>query len=166
MYKKTIKGHQGFLKSHGLSNTHIYRKWRDMIERCKPNSQNSKTYYNRGIKVCDEWKSDFMAFYEWSMKNGYSDKLSLDRINNDKGYYPDNCQWIDIKLQQSHKSNTIYVNYKGKDYCLRTLCIKIGFPYKTAHKRYQRMMKKYGFIDTDKLFEPIHTEKISFRYRK
>lgn len=166
MFKKSIKGHQGFLKSHGLSNTHIYRKWRDMIERCKPNSQNSKTYYNRGIKVCDEWKSDFMAFYEWSMKNGYSYKLSLDRINNDKGYYPDNCQWIDIKLQQSHKSNTIYVNYKGKDYCLRTLCIKIGFPYKTAHKRYQRMMKKYGFIDTDKLFEPIHTEKISFRYRK
>lgn len=56
-----------------------------------------KHYFGRGITVCDEWKNDFMNFYNWSMKNGYSDDLELDRIDNDGNYEPSNCQWITHK---------------------------------------------------------------------
>ena len=160
------KGTKGINKTHGLSQSRIFKEWAGMKSRCRPNSKNAKTYYKRGITVCDEWKSDFMSFYNWAMQSGYSDNLSLDRIDNDKGYYPENCQWIDIKLQQSHKTNTLYVKFKGELWCLHTLCRKIDFPYQTALRRYNRMMKKSGIIDTDKLFEPIHTDKIAFRYRK
>lgn len=157
---------KGINKTHGLSKTHIYLEWLYMRNRCKPNTKNSKTYFERGITVCKEWQSDFLSFYKWAINNGYDDSLSLDRIDNDKGYYPENCRWITIEEQQSNKSNTVKVLYKGKWYCLRTLCTLINFPYKTAHKRYTRMKRKGLPIDTDKLFSPIQTNKISFRYRK
>lgn len=149
------KGKKGINKTHGMTNTRIYREWSSMRKRCKPNSPNSKHYFSRGITVCKEWEKDFMSFYKWSMDNGYSDELSIDRIDNDKGYSPENCRWITIEDQQSNKSNTIHVMYDGEEYCLRTLCTKIGFPYKTAHKRYRSMKLKGLEIDSEKLFAPL-----------
>ena len=129
------------------------------------NSPDSKNYHARGITVCKEWASDFMAFHKWALDNGYNDSLSLDRIDNNKGYSPHNCQWIPIEKQQSNKSNTVYVTYHGEKYCLRTLCLEIGFPYKTAHCRLSRMRKKGIEIDTEKLFAPVQKNKTAFRFR-
>ena len=103
-------------KTHGLSNIRLNRIWRSIKDR----TLNSKhrAYHNyggRGIKVCDEWKNDFMSFYNWAMSNGYSDELSIDRIDNDENYEPSNCRWttkvIQARNQRVNKNNTS--GYKG-----------------------------------------------------
>ena len=159
---------KGINSTHGMTGTRIYKEWLSMRRRCSPSCQakDRKSYYEKGIAVCDEWANDFMAFYNWSVKHGYSDSLTIDRIDNSKGYSPDNCRWISIEKQQSNKSTTIAIDYNGKTWCLRNLCNEIGFPYKTAHRRLQRMKAKGKPIDVQKLFEPIHTEKIAVKYRK
>lgn len=162
---KQYEGKKGINQTHGMSKTRIYREWSSMRRRCKENSIDAKYYFERNIFVCDEWENDFVAFYEWAVNNGYSDSLTIDRINNDMGYSPENCRWITNKQQQSNKSNNVKVQYNGEDYCLRSLCIELNFPYKTAHRRYQKMKAK-GFFDIEKLFAPIQTNRISFKYRK
>lgn len=158
---------KGINKTHGMSKTRIYHEWASMRKRCKSeNDRCASSYYLRGITVCPEWDSDFMAFYEWAMDNGYNDSLTIDRIDNGKGYSPDNCRWITIEQQQSNKRNTVFVEYQGEKWCLRTLCENIGFPYKTAHRRYMRMTRRGEPITTDKLIAPIDESKIPFRYRK
>ena len=80
--------------SHGGSYSRLYRIWHGMRQRCTdPNSSNYENYGGRGITVCDEWMHDFAAFQKWALANGYHEDLTIDRINNDSGYRPDNCRW-------------------------------------------------------------------------
>lgn len=157
----------GINKTHGLSNTRIYKEWLSMRQRTKiVTGKTAKSYSLRGIHVCDEWENDFISFYAWAIENGYNDSLTIDRIDNDKGYCPDNCRWVTIEEQQSNKQNTVLVDYGGEKWCLRTLCESVGFPYKTAHRRYLRMMNRGDTIDTNKLIAPVDESKIAFRFRK
>ena len=92
------------LRTHGQSKTRLYHTWYGMRYRC--NSTNSKDFPNyggRGITICDEWRNDFAAFRDWAMSNGYRDDLTIDRIDNDKGYSPDNCRWATIAEQNRNK---------------------------------------------------------------
>lgn len=74
-----------------------------MVQRCyNPNSHAYKNYGGRGISICDEWKSDREAFIEWALSHGYANDLSIDRINNDGNYEPDNCRWADSKTQANN----------------------------------------------------------------
>lgn len=80
---------------HGLVGTKIYTVWRNMKTRCLNPKCSIYEYYGlRGITICDEWKNDPEAFYEWSIANGYSDNLQIDRINNDGNYEPSNCRFV------------------------------------------------------------------------
>lgn len=91
------------LIKHNFSNTRIHRIWKDMKRRCNnPSRKNYCDYGGRGIKVCDEWESDFMNFYNWAMDNEYSDELTIDRIDNDGNYEPNNCRWITSDKQKSN----------------------------------------------------------------
>ena len=95
--------HLGFLK-HGMKGTRLYRIWKAMKTRCyNPNIPYFKYYGGKGIAVCDEWRDSFQAFYEWSMANGYSDELTIDRIDSDKGYFPENCRWVTMTIQNQNK---------------------------------------------------------------
>ena len=157
---------KGINATHGMSRTRIYKEWLLMKHRCKTNSDYSRYYIDKGIKVCDEWENEFVAFNDWALSHGYSDDLTIDRIDNDKGYSPDNCRWVTRAEQARNKTNNIFVEYNGKSWCLRTLCAHVGFPYKLAHRRYTRLIKRGAKVNTDDLLAPVHSEKIALKYRK
>lgn len=110
------------LTTHGESRTKLYRKYRAMLDRCyRPGTKKYKRYGGRGIKVCDEWKYSYENFKKWAYSAGYDPLLdtksqSIDRIDNDGDYSPDNCRWTDAKTQAENRSCTTMYPYKGKRY--------------------------------------------------
>ena len=92
----------------------IQRIWWCMMQRCyKPKSRSYKWYGAKGITVCDEWK-DFKAFEAWALSAGYENNLSIERIDNSKGYSPDNCKWIPLCEQSKHRTNNHYITMNGE----------------------------------------------------
>lgn len=90
-------------RTHGREPRRLYRIWSGMLTRCRnPRSSSYPRYGGRGIKVCPEWL-DFSAFRDWALANGYSDNLSIDRVNNDGDYAPENCQWATAKEQANNR---------------------------------------------------------------
>lgn len=90
---------------HGQKGTRLYNIWNGMKRRCYGNHKESHNYKENGITVCDEWKNDFKVFYDWAMSHGYSDDLTIDRINCNGNYEPSNCRWVTMKVQQNNRRN-------------------------------------------------------------
>lgn len=104
-----------FSKRYKLDNDRIYRMWNHMLSRCY--NKNDSSYYRygeRGIIVCDEWKNSYHTFREWAINNGYSDELSIDRIDNDGNYNPNNCKFSTAKEQMNNTSTNHRIEYKGE----------------------------------------------------
>lgn len=99
----------------------LYVVWQSMKQRCL--NQNNKDYHNyggRGITICQEWQDNFINFYNWAIDNGYKENsgLSIDRINVNKGYCPENCRWSDKQLQARNRRNNRMITYKGETHCI------------------------------------------------
>lgn len=115
---------------YGKSNSRLYTIWNAMKKRCYLKSHiHYSSYGGRGIMVCEEWKKDFMNFYNWAMSNGYKDDLTIDRINPNGNYEPKNCRWITHKQQSNNKRNNHLVEYKGKKYTISQLAEEKNIKY-------------------------------------
>ncbi len=100
-------------KTHGETKTRLYQTWCHMKQRCYyKKTLNFERWGGRGITVCPQWKNSYEAFRDWALSNGYKDGLSIDRIDNDKGYSPDNCRFA-TRIEQCRNKSTNFF-YKGK----------------------------------------------------
>jgi len=126
-------------RKHGDTGSRLYRIWKGMRTRTmNPNRSQAKDYLLRGIAICDEW-SDYNAFKNWAMSNGYADGLTIDRIDNDGPYSPGNCRWATHKEQCRNKRNTHVFNYGGKEYkTIKDLCLALRLPYRRTWNRIRR----------------------------
>ena len=90
-----------------------------MMARCyKPDNNRYNIYGARGITVCDEWKNDRTAFYKWAFDNGYKDNLSIDRIDVNKGYSPENCRWATVKSQANNRTTNRLITINGETHTM------------------------------------------------
>lgn len=119
---------------HGHSNTRLYKIWKNMRSRCyNSNTPDYKYYGSRGIKICKDW-SDFAVFELWAINNGYSDALTLDRIDVNGNYCPDNCRWVTRKEQSNNKRNLHTIEYKGETRTLTQWSEILNIPISTLYR--------------------------------
>jgi hypothetical protein len=124
---------------HGQSASRLYTIWCALKRRCNnKNGEQYKDYGERGVTVCDEWRS-FEPFREWAMANGYRDDLTIDRKDNNGNYCPENCRWATRKEQANNRRNTIKIEFDGMSKTLSEWSEIVGIPYLTIWRRiYQR----------------------------
>lgn len=130
----------------------LYETWQHMKSRCY--SKTCKEYLQwggRGIKVCDEWLNDYNTFKQWSLDNGFDynkkgHELTIDRIDVDGNYEPDNCRWVDMKTQGRNKRDTIYVDINNRKISLAELAEVNNIKYATVRGRYRRGLRGEDLI--------------------
>ena len=138
---------------HNLSASRIYRIWRAIKNRClNKKLMDYKNYGGRGIKVCEEWKNDFMSFYNWSMAHDYADDLTIDRIDVNGNYSPENCKWSTKKEQSNNRRTCCNFTYNGVTKNYKQWCEFLNINYKTFYSRISRgweIKKALGFEEKD-----------------
>lgn len=138
---------------HGLRKHSLYGVWDGMINRCyRDTCEHYKSYGGRGISICDEWRNDFVAFYNWSTNNGYEKGLTIDRIDNEGNYEPSNCKWSTRKQQQANRRNTIFIEIDGAIKSLSEWSDESGISKKVIDYRIRK-----GWIPSEAVFKPINT---------
>lgn len=122
--------------THGLSKTRLHSIWLSMRTRCNnPNSKSYKDYGAKGVSVCSEWQTDFLSFYQWSMANGYAEDLTIDRIDYNGNYCPENCRWVTIAEQARNTRSNRWVTINGETRILSDWAKIIGINRKTLSDR-------------------------------
>lgn len=133
---KNISNSNYLRGTHHKKNTRLYRIWSCMKQRCYNRNHHAfKNYGGRGIVICEEWKDNFQTFYDWAINNGYNDKLTIDRINNNGNYEPSNCRWITLKEQSLNRQTTRYIAYKGMTKSLAEWSDDLEINYHTLFNR-------------------------------
>lgn len=138
--------------SHKQSGTRLYKIWQGMKKRC--NDKLSPCYFRyggRGIKVCEEWDNSFVPFYEWAINNGYTEELTLDRIDNNGNYEPSNCRWATMQEQSNNRNSNIKITIGNATKTLLQWCEIFEVDYQTARSRYHRFPDQ----TLEELFSPI-----------
>ena len=126
-------------EQHGGRYSRLYNIWLNMKQRCSnPKASHYEYYGGKGISVCDEWKISFSAFREWATKNNYSNELTLDRIDSNSDYSPNNCRWVTHLAQMSNTSRNRMITYKGETHSLAEWSRLTGIPYGTIKNRITR----------------------------
>ena len=126
------------------NNPRIYSVWTNMKTRCyNVKCREYKNYGGRGIKICEEWRNSFKSFLEWSIENGYNENLSIDRVNVNGNYEPNNCRWATFKEQANNKRNTIYVG----GIPLKKFCELKNINYKYANYKINKIGLAEWYLD-------------------
>lgn len=140
-------------KTHGESRTKLYHVWATMKNRCNDeNNANYRHYGGRGIQVCNEWSQDYVVFRDWAVENGYSEGLTLDRINVNGNYEPLNCRWITQEEQNRNTRSTILIKYDGKEQCISEWARELHMSIDTLYAR----IRKNGWDIEKALTTPVN----------
>lgn len=128
-------------KTHGMSRNRIYKIYQGVLNRCNnKNNYSFEHYGGRGIMVCDKWSGEhgFENFYKWAIENGYSEELTIDRIDVNGNYEPDNCRWVDMKAQANNRRNNVSIMYNGKNQTLAQWSEELGINFYTLYARIEK----------------------------
>lgn len=121
---------------HGLYHTKLHGVWNNMKQRCiNPKHLAFHNYGGRNISVCDEWQ-EFVPFYNWCMSNGYKDGLTLDRIDNDGNYCPENCRFVDRHTQCNNTRKNVFITANGKTKTVAEWSREVHIRRDTLYRRY------------------------------
>lgn len=160
--QQSIRGENNPNYKHGGKNTRLFHIWQNMRDRCnREKNKQYKDYGARGIKVCTEWETSFVAFRNWSIKHGYDETLTIDRIDNDKGYCPDNCKWSNKYEQSNNKRTSRLLTYNGETKTLAQWCRLLALNYGTVASRLHR-----GKMSIDLLFSKADFNKNKKLYKE
>ena len=143
--------------THGCTHDRLFRIWTSMRSRCRnAKTPEYKWYGAKGVKVCKEWDENYLAFKQWAYANGYDDTAkmhycSIDRIDPDGDYCPENCRWADIQTQASNKTNVRLIEYNGEKCSISEWARRYGIHPDTLRWR----LKKLGWtIDKALTYKP------------
>lgn len=124
-------GGKAMHNARGYGQDPLYKRYAIIMRRV----QSAKKYI--GVTMCDEWAADYQAFKKWALENGYKPELTIDRIDNSKGYSPDNCRWATPKQQANNRRSNVCVIYEGNKYTLSELADFVNLPRNTVKIRYE-----------------------------
>lgn len=149
MYETQMRNRRDNTKHGYAHNELLYGVWKNMKARCyNPANNRSQFYLGKGIVVCDEWKNDYEAFRKWAYENGYKTGLSIDRINNDGNYEPNNCRWATAKTQANNQSRNRMLTYNGETFTMSEWAEKLNISYGTINHRVQRGWSMERIVNT------------------
>ena len=140
---------------HGMSRSRLYNIWIHIKMRTQnPSTTFFEDYGGRGISVCEEWANSFSSFSDWAKSSGYSDDLTIERIDVNGNYCPDNCKWIPIKDQANNRRTTVNITFNGKTMNLTQWADHLGMNRGTLQTRY-----KNGWSVEDMLTREVRTRR-------
>ena len=133
-YQEEVRGK--YRVTHGMTNSKLYVIWSNMKSRCYNKKNNMfYRYGGRGIEVAPEWRNSFENFSVWAIQSGYKEGLSIERVDIDKGYNPENCRWITKKEQYLNRSDSHMITAFGKTQTIKEWADQNGIPYDTIERR-------------------------------
>lgn len=136
---------------HNMAYTRLYKIWVGIKTRCYNIKCKIYKYYGgKGIQICEEWKNDFLAFYNWAILNGYDDSLSIDRIDNNDDYNPSNCRWSTDIEQANNKTDNRYIKIGSESHTLSEWCKIKNISRTAVYKRMQNGMSAEEALNKNK----------------
>ena len=145
-----------------MRNKRLYNIFWHMIRRTEYLQNKDYRYYGaKGIRICPEWRHNFDLFQEWALENGYADDLTIDRIDNSKGYDPSNCRWVTKAEQNHNKTDLVIIDFGGKSVTFGELSREYGIPCNILYKR----VVDYGWSIERATSEPVHSIKRAITFQ-
>lgn len=157
---KSCNHHNKCNLKHGMVNSRLYRIYYDMKQRCLNPKNTAYEYYGgRGITICDEWlgENGFINFSKWALSNGYDDELTIDRINTNGNYGPDNCRWADIHTQMMNRRNSLFIEHNGKSEAIMDIAQRHSLSTTTVKRRIDK-----GWDEKDIVLETPKERKVYY----
>lgn len=128
-------------RTHGETKSRLYQIYAGIKKRCgNPNASNYADYGGRGIAICDEWANSWSSFRDWALNNGYTDDLSIDRIDVNGNYEPNNCRWVACVVQANNRRSSRYITYNNETHTVSEWAKILNIPYKSLHKKLSKGM--------------------------